>query len=70
MNIKGALVVFGSAIAGNFAAEKFLLKDPTDPNDKGLVEVQPGFGMDDVVRALAITVVVLVGQAVLGRKKG
>ena len=58
MNVKTLLILTGAAAAGNFVAERFLLKDgPDDPS--GFVEVKPGFGMDDVARAATIAVIAM-----------
>lgn len=59
--IKHLLVYGGAAVAGNMIAERFILKDgPDDPS--GFVEVKPGFGMDDIARALTIAALAIVAQ--------
>lgn len=56
MNIKTLLILTGAAAAGNFVAERFILKDgPDDPS--GFIEVKPGFGLDDVARAATIALI-------------
>lgn len=59
--VKQLLIFGGAAVAGNYVAERFLLKDgPDDPS--GFVEVKPGFGMDDITRALAIAAFAILAQ--------
>jgi hypothetical protein len=62
--MKKAVVVFGSVIAGNYLAERFVLKaSPEDPT--GFVQVADGLGMDDVARAATILLVVWLGDKVV-----
>jgi hypothetical protein len=70
MSIKGFLIVLVLAIAGNYAAERWVLKDPNDPNDPGFVDFKPGFGMDDVARGATIALAVIVGGGVLKKALG
>ena len=61
MNIKTLLILTGAAAAGNFVAERFILKDgPDDPT--GFLEVKPGFGLDDVARAATIAVIAMLAH--------
>ena len=61
MNVKTLLILTGAAAAGNFVAERFLLKDgPDDPS--GFIEVKPGFGMDDVARAATIALIAMLAH--------
>lgn len=61
MNIKTLLILTGAAAAGNFVAERFILKDgPDDPS--GFIEVKPGFGLDDVARAATIAVLAMLAH--------
>jgi hypothetical protein len=61
MNIKTLLILTGAAAAGNFVAERFILKDgPDDPS--GFLEVKPGFGLDDVARAATIAVIAMLAH--------
>lgn len=63
--MKGTLVLLGSVIAGNYLAERFLLK--SSPEDStGMFLVADGFGMDDVARAAAIVGVSLLAKKFLG----
>ena len=62
--MRGILIIAGGAIVGNMLAEKFLLKSGPD-DTTGMFEVQEGFGMDDVARAAAITVLILLARKVL-----
>lgn len=66
--MKKTAIVFGSIIAGNFLAERFVLKaSPEDPS--GFVLVADGLGMDDVARAATILAVLWLGDKLV-RKAG
>lgn len=67
--VKQILVLTGAAIAGNFLAERFILKDGPD-DTSGIIEVKPGFGMDDVARGLVIAGVVLAAKQILAKVGG
>lgn len=59
--MKKTIVVFASVIAGNYLAERFVLKSgPDDPT--GFVQVADGLGMDDVARAATILAVLFLGD--------
>ena len=64
--MKKTAIVFGSVIAGNWLAERFILKssqeDPT-----GFILVSDGLGMDDVARAAAVLLMVYVGDQIARR---
>lgn len=64
-NMKGGAAVVAGALVGNWAAERFVLRQPG--GDTGWVEVSEGFGMDDLARALVILVGVVAAQMVLRR---
>jgi hypothetical protein len=65
MRIKKTAVIFGSVIAGNYLAERFVLKaSPDDPT--GFVLVAEGLGMDDVARAASILLVVAIADKLTG----
>lgn len=70
--MKGLLIVFVLALLGSYLVERFVIKDPADPNDTGFVEAAPGFGMDDVARAAGLAIVIVFGgklfRKFLGRK--
>lgn len=72
--MKGFLLLIVLAIAGNYLAERFVIKDPNDPNDTGLVEQAPGMGLDDFARGATIAATVILGRkllsGVLGKKGG
>jgi len=57
-----ALVLLGSVVAGNWVAERFVLKgDKDDPT--GFIVVSDGFGMDDIARgAVIVAIAMLAGQ--------
>lgn len=61
MNVKSLLVLTGAAVAGNFVAERFLLKDGPD-DTSGFIEVKPGFGMDDIARAATIALLAMLAH--------
>lgn len=64
--MKKTAIVFGSVIAGNWLAERFVLKSsPDDPT--GFVLVADGLGMDDVARAATILLMVYVGDQIARR---
>lgn len=50
-------ILFTGVCAGNWAAEKWLLK--ANEGDSGLVLVAPGFGLDDLTRATCVVLVVV-----------
>ncbi len=61
--MKKTAIVFGSVIAGNWLAERFILKaSPDDPS--GFVQVADGLGMDDVARAAAVLLMVYLGDKI------
>lgn len=62
--MKGILVLVGSAIVGNYVAERFVLKAPGGTT--GFVEVADGFGLDDVARAATIAGVILLARKFIG----
>ena len=63
--MKGILVLAGSVVAGNWIAERFLLKaSPDDPT--GFILVAEGFGIDDVARAACIVGVSLLAKKFIG----
>lgn len=66
-HVKNLAILTAAAVAGNYVAERFLLKDgPDDPS--GFVEVKPGFGLDDITRAATIAVfAMLAGKLTSGR---
>jgi hypothetical protein len=56
MDIKKLAIGFAGAIAGNYIAEKWVLKmGPDDPT--GFVPVADGLGLDDAARAATIVAV-------------
>jgi len=61
MNIKTLLILTGAAAAGNFVAERFILKDGPD-DTSGFIEVKPGFGLDDVARAATIALIAMLAH--------
>lgn len=64
--MKKTLIVFGGVIAGNYLAERFVLKaSPDDPS--GFIQVADGIGMDDVARAATILLVVWLADSVTKR---
>ena len=67
MNFKGLLIVILLAGIGNYLAERFVIKDPNDPHDTGIVDQAPGLGMDDLARATTIGLTVILGGS-LARK--
>jgi hypothetical protein len=59
--MKKTALVFGSVIAGNYIAERFVLKaGPDDPT--GFVMVADGLGMDDIARAACVLLAVWVAD--------
>jgi hypothetical protein len=65
--IRDFLILFGSALVANWAIEKWVLR-PTDDSPSGFITVQPGFGMDDLVRPIGIALVALLAHAVIPGK--
>jgi hypothetical protein len=62
--IRDALVLFGSALAANYVAEKWVLKSSADdPN--GFVLIAPGFGLDDAARAATFAVVAIIAHKLI-----
>lgn len=59
--MKKTAIVFGSIVAGNWLAERFVLKSSAD-DPSGFIQVADGLGMDDVARAAAILAVLYVGD--------
>jgi hypothetical protein len=45
------------ASVGNWIADAWILK--AGPADEGFVDMEPGFGMDDVVRGITVAVSIL-----------
>lgn len=62
--MKQVAILTGAAIAGNWLAERFILKDGPD-DTSGFVEVKPGLGMDDLARGLTIAAIVLLANKYL-----
>lgn len=60
-------VLIGAVLAGNYLAERFILRPPGETG--GLIDVSPGFGMDDIARA-AIVAGIAIGGAHLLKKAG
>lgn len=60
-------ILVGSVLAGNYLAERFVLRVPGEAG--GLIDVEPGFGMDDVVRA-GIVAGIAMGAAYALKKAG
>lgn len=50
-DIKDLAILTGAAVAGNAIAEMYLIRSN---GSGGVVDLSPGFGMDDVVRGLAV----------------
>jgi hypothetical protein len=74
-HLKGIGILFVLAFAVNFATEKWVIKDPADPEDTGFVVQTPGpWGMDEVAKALAMALGIFYGgklvRSLLGGKKG
>jgi hypothetical protein len=61
--MKKTAIIFASVIAGNFVAERFVLKASAD-DPTGFVQVADGLGMDDVARAACVLLMVWVGDKV------
>lgn len=70
MNLKGFLIVLLLAVLGNYVAERFVIKDPNDPNDQGFVDFKPGFGTDDIARGATIALCVVLGGGILKKALG
>ena len=59
------LVIGGAVIAGNFVADRWVIKSgPDDPT--GFVEFSEGFGADDIARAAVIVGMILLAKKFLG----
>jgi hypothetical protein len=65
--MKNLAIVGVSALAGNAIAEMAVLKPTAD--SRGLVLMQPGFGVDDVARAATIAVTTYFAMKLLGGGK-
>ena len=62
--MKQALAIAAGAVAGNFVAERWILKASAD-DPTGFILVADGFGMDDIVRAGVITAGALLAMKLL-----
>lgn len=67
MKWKGPLVVFAAALAGEWIAENWIIKD--GPDDRGFIERSPGFGLDELARAGTVTVLALLGMKLFAGRK-
>jgi len=61
--MKKGVIVFASVLAGNWAAEKFLLK-ATPEDTSGFIQVADGPGWDDVARAASVLLMVFIGDKI------
>jgi hypothetical protein len=53
LNTSRVVTLAGGAIIGNMVAERWILRaGPDDPT--GFVDIAPGLGLDELMRALAI----------------
>lgn len=62
------LVGAGGVLAGEFVAEKFVLKNGDDDPD-GFILMTPGFGLDEIARGVTVFLVTfMVLKLVRGKK--
>lgn len=62
---RNGVVVFVGVVAGNYVAEKWILK--ANPEDPGFILAANGFGLDDLVRAaVCLTAIGLLNMVVPG----
>lgn len=60
MKLKGPLILAAGIYAGDFIAEKFIIKD--GPDDTGFIQRTDGFGLDEIAKLatqVAVTVLLL-----------
>jgi hypothetical protein len=68
LNLKNIAITLGLVAAGDWTAKRFVLKDPNNPDSKGFVDIKEGFGLDDVAHAATITLFLVAGKMLLGKK--
>ncbi len=68
MNWKNVGVTAGGIVAGEYAWQKFVVRDPANPSAGGFVDQEMGFGWDDVVHALVLTVFIGTGHLLFKAK--
>lgn len=63
--VKQIAFVAGAAIAGNWLANRYVLRVTPD-SPTGFVDISPGFGADEIATGLVIAGVFLLGKKLLG----
>lgn len=53
-DLKDVAVLTGAAVAGNYFAEMFLLRDSN--GNGGFIDVNDGLGLDDLARGVSIAI--------------
>ena len=69
LTTKTALGVVAGAMVGNYAAERFVLKQNAE-DKTGFIMVAEGWGADDLVRGLFVLAGVFLVSKVLGKVGG